>query len=628
MKQFFKFMFASMLGIFLSLFILFLVGGGILAGIASSASEDKEPAIKESSILHLKLNKQIKDRGSDNPFETFNFATLEDESPLTLKGIIENIEKASKDERIDGIYLNLKSLRANLSSLEAIRRSLESFKESGKFIIAYSESYGQAEYYLSSVADEIYLNPAGGITFKGLSAQLMFFKDALERIDIDMQVIRHGKFKSAIEPFIRNDMSAENEAQLKRLIQGVWDTQWKAIAKSRSIDGTKLNQIADDLLIRTADDALAYGMVDGLKYEDEVKALLIGKSNLSKSETEDQPQKNTDSTAVASEIESEDREEKTDPALNLLSLNDLNKLKYAQGEDKDVIREKRKSRDRIAVIYAEGEIVSGKSDADLMGSETMVEAIREAREDDKVKAIVLRVNSPGGSALASEVIWRETTLAREEKPLVVSMGDLAASGGYYISCGADKIFAERSTITGSIGVFGVIPNMQGLLNEKMGIYVDQVNSNRNADGLTPFRPLNETERSAVRDMIETIYDDFTSKVAVGRNMSQANVDSIGQGRVWNGMDALEIGLVDELGGLEAAINHAAEMADLEHYKLKELPKRQDPMMKLMKEFANQSYVKILGLPMQTKAEKYYRVLERTFETEGIYTRLPVDIIFN
>jgi len=628
MKQFFKFMFASMLGIFLSLFILFLVGGGILAGIASSASEDKEPAIKASSILHLKLNKQIKDRGSDNPFETFNFATLEDESPLTLKGIIENIEKASKDERIDGIYLNLKSLRANLSSLEAIRRSLESFKESGKFIIAYSESYGQAEYYLSSVADEIYLNPAGGITFKGLSAQLMFFKDALERIDIDMQVIRHGKFKSAIEPFIRNDMSAENEAQLKRLIQGVWDTQWKAIAKSRSIDGTKLNQIADDLLIRTADDALAYGMVDGLKYEDEVKALLIGKSNLSKSETVDQPQKNTDSTAVASEIESEDREEKTDPALNLLSLNDLNKLKYAQGEDKDVIREKRKSRDRIAVIYAEGEIVSGKSDADLMGSETMVEAIREAREDDKVKAIVLRVNSPGGSALASEVIWRETTLAREEKPLVVSMGDLAASGGYYISCGADKIFAERSTITGSIGVFGVIPNMQGLLNEKMGIYVDQVNSNRNADGLTPFRPLNETERSAVRDMIETIYDDFTSKVAVGRNMSQANVDSIGQGRVWNGMDALEIGLVDELGGLEAAINHAAEMADLEHYKLKELPKRQDPMMKLMKEFANQSYVKILGLPMQTKAEKYYRVLERTFETEGIYTRLPVDIIFN
>ena len=628
MKQFFKFMFASMLGIFLSLFILFLVGGGILAGIASSASEDKEPAIKASSILHLKLNKQIKDRSSDNPFETFNFATLEDESPLTLKGIIENIEKASKDERIDGIYLNLKSLRANLSSLEAIRRSLESFKESGKFIIAYSESYGQAEYYLSSVADEIYLNPAGGITFKGLSAQLMFFKDALERIDIDMQVIRHGKFKSAIEPFIRNDMSAENEAQLKRLIQGVWDTQWKAIAKSRSIDGTKLNQIADDLLIRTADDALAYGMVDGLKYEDEVKALLIGKSNLSKSETVDQPQKNTDSTAVASEIESEDREEKTDPALNLLSLNDLNKLKYAQGEDKDVIREKRKSRDRIAVIYAEGEIVSGKSDADLMGSETMVEAIREAREDDKVKAIVLRVNSPGGSALASEVIWRETTLAREEKPLVVSMGDLAASGGYYISCGADKIFAERSTITGSIGVFGVIPNMQGLLNEKMGIYVDQVNSNRNADGLTPFRPLNETERSAVRDMIETIYDDFTSKVAVGRNMSQANVDSIGQGRVWNGMDALEIGLVDELGGLEAAINHAAEMADLEHYKLKELPKRQDPMMKLMKEFANQSYVKILGLPMQTKAEKYYRVLERTFETEGIYTRLPVDIIFN
>jgi len=609
-------MFASMLGIFLSLFILVLIGGGIIAGIASSADDQKEPKIKDRSILHLQLNRQIKDRPSENPLENFNFSTFEDESPLSLSGIIDNIDKAARDERIKGIYLDIKNLRANMSSTEAIRRALIDFKESGKFIVSYSESYGQNEYYLSSAADEVFLNPAGGMIFKGLSAQLMFFKDALGRLDIDMQVIRHGKFKSAIEPFIRNDMSPENEAQLRKLIDGIWGKQLLEISGARKIDITTLNQIADSLLIRTADDALEFGMVDNLMYEDEVKALLVQKTSMGKSDT----------TSIAEAGSESESSKSIKEKLNLLSLTDLNKLKYVQGEDMDLVREKRRSKNKVAVIFAEGEIVSGKSDADQMGSETIAEAIRQARTDKEVKAIVLRVNSPGGSALASDVIWRETVLAKAEKPLVVSMGDLAASGGYYISCGADRIYAEESTITGSIGVFGVIPNMKGMLNKKLGVYVDQVGSNANSDGLTVLRPLSNTERSAIKAAIEDIYDDFTAKVAEGRGMKQANVDSIGQGRVWSGLDAVEIGLVDELGGLEAAIASAAEMAELDIYKLKELPEREDPMMKLMQQIANQSYFKIFGFPMATKAEKYYRSFEQAFEAEGIYTRLPVDII--
>ncbi|MAY82695.1 MAG: signal peptide peptidase SppA [Flavobacteriales bacterium] len=624
MRQFFKIMFATIIGFFLSLIILFMIGGGIIAGIASSANDQKEPSIKEGSILHLKLNRQIKDRPSDNPFETFNFATLEDESPLSLSKIIENIEKASKDERIDGIYLDIQSLRANMSSTQAIRRALAEFKESGKFIVAYNEDYGQNEYYLCSVADEIYLNPAGGMTFKGLSAQLMFFKDALGRLDIDMQVIRHGKFKSAIEPFVRNDMSPENEAQLRKLIDGIWASQLEEISSARKIEKAELNRIADSLLIRTADDALAFGFVDDLLYEDEVKELLRAKGSLSKSEIGNQKSENSDSDSTDVVKESKGSSKN----LNLLTLTELNKLKYAKGEDMELVREIRRSKNKIAVIFAEGEIVSGKSNDGRMGSETIAEAIRKARKDEEVKAIVLRVNSPGGSALASDVIWRETMLAKAEKPLVVSMGDLAASGGYYISCGANKIYAEESTITGSIGVFGVIPNMQGMLNNKLGIYTDEVNTNINSDGLTPFRPLSNTERVAVKTMIEEIYDDFTSKVANGRGMSQANVDSIGQGRVWSGMDAIEIGLVDEIGGLESAIASAAELAEVEKYKLKELPEKEDPMMKLMQQLANQSYLKIFNFPMATKAEKYYRTLEQAFESEGIYTRLPVDIIFN
>lgn len=599
-------MFASVLGFLFTLFLLIMIGGGLLISLASSAESTEVPTIHNNSVLHLEFQKEIRDRPSNDPFENFDFFNLEDKSPTSLSSIIENIEKAAEDDRIKGIYLDIEFLRANLSSTDAIRRSLENFKESGKFIVAYGESFSQTEYYLNSVADKIYLHPSGELTFKGLAAQLMFFKDAFERIDLDMQIIRHGKFKSAVEPFIRNDMSPENEAQLKQLIDGIWEHQLTEIADARSLSLEKLNEYADNLMIRTAADAKELGLVDDLLYEDEVKQIIM------------QMVHEEELTEDVTEFDLDD--------LELLALGDLSKVKKQSSELSSEERENRRSKDKIALVFAEGEIVSGKSKEGYMGSETIAQAIRDARNDKNVKAIVLRVNSPGGSALASDVIWRETVLAKQEKPLVVSMGDVAASGGYYISCGADKIYAEKTTITGSIGVFGIIPNMEGMLSNKLGIHIDQVGTNRYSDGITLLRPLSETEIIALTEMVEDVYDTFTRKVAEGRKMQQSNVDSIGQGRVWSGMDAAKIGLVDELGGLEDAIAAAAELAEIETYKMIELPKREDPMQKFIKEFSAQAYVNLFGNPLLGKAEKYYHNIKQVVESEGIYTRLPVGII--
>lgn len=588
-------MFASMLGFILSIVIGFFIFMGIIGVIVSSSKESKEPSLSSNSILHLKLENRIKDRPSNNPFDNIDFSTFEDKTPLSLSKIIKNIDKAKNDERIAGIYLDITSLNASMAATEEIRGALAAFKESGKFIVSYSENYGQHEYYLASVANEVYLNPAGEMTFKGLSAQVMFFKDALERLSVDMQVIRHGKFKSAIEPFIREDMSPANREQMTVLVNSIWDYQINQMASSRNVSQEHLNKIADGLLIRHAEDAQKYQLVDALLYEDEVIALLKEKTNKNAEEN-----------------------------LNTIALKGFNRVREKTVEG---TREKWNSKNKIAVIFAEGDIISGESRDESMGSETIAKAIKDAREDKHVKAIVLRVNSPGGSALASDVIWREVILAKEAKPLVVSMGNLAASGGYYISCAADKIYAENTTITGSIGVFGLIPNMKGLFNEKLGINIDRVNTNEFSDGLTPFRPLTITEKEALQEMIEQIYDDFTSKVASGRNMTQAAVDSIGQGRVWSGVTAKEIGLVDELGGLKEAINAAADLAELPDYKLKELPFQEEPFEKLLKEFAEEARIKIMGTEWQ-QAEQYYSNIKYVLNSKGLFTRLPVDIIID
>lgn len=598
MKQFFKFMFASMLGFILTIVVAIIFFISMITAIVSSSTKDKEPVIANNTILHIQLENAIKDQPSNNPFNNIDFNTFEDKTPLGLYNILQNIQKAKNDSRIKGIYLDVPRLQANMASVEEIRKALIDFKSSGKFIVSYSENYGQLEYYLASVADEIYLNPAGEMTFKGLSAQVMFFKDMLNRLEIDMQVVRHGKFKSAIEPFIREDMSAANREQTATLVNSIWNHIVSNISTERGVSTEKLNEIADGLLIRNANDGKNYKLVDDIKYEDEVIAILKTKI-----------------------------EQDNNDALNTVALNKLNKAKRVKSENEDGDKEKINSKNRIALIYAEGEIVSGESRDGVMGSETIANAIKEAREDDKVKAIVLRVNSPGGSALASDVMWREVKLAKAIKPVIVSMGGVAASGGYYIACAADKIYAESSTITGSIGVFGLIPNMKKMFNNKLGINMDVVNTNEYADGLSPFRPMKEVEYNAVQEMIEVIYDDFTQKVADGRGMTQANVDSVGQGRVWTGINAKEIGLVDEIGGLKEAIAEAVSVAEVEDYRLKILPEQEEPFAKLMKEFSADVRAEIFGQEIG-RAERYYHNIKQVVNSNGIYTRIPVEIVID
>lgn len=606
MKQFFKFMFASMLGMALTIILGFLLIIGIVGGIVASAGNKPITYVSDNSVLHIELKEEIKDRSSNNPFDNFDFNSFQTKEILGMNDIKESLEKAKTDNKIKGIFLNVSSVKTGMANLEEIRKALLDFKESEKFIIAYSEGYSQGAYYLSTVADKVYLNPVGEMSFQGLTSQIMFFKEALEKLDIEMQVIRHGKFKSAVEPYLLNEMSPSNRKQISTLINSIWNDMLSNISTARSISVAELNRIADEIAIRLPKDALNNKLIDGLKYEDEVLAEL---ANLAGTEA------------------------KNDEPLTKPKLINLSKYKDAEGkeakdenEDDDAI--KPNSKDKIAIIYAEGEIRSGKSNKDILGSETTVEAVEKATKDKNVKAIVLRINSPGGSALASDVMWRAIELAKREKPVVVSMGNLAASGGYYIACGANKIFAQPTTITGSIGVFGVVPNFKGLFNNKLGIYVDGVSTNKHSDMMiNQWRPLDDEETSAITEMVEAIYDDFISKVAEGRGMTKADVDSIGQGRVWSGVNAIEIGLVDELGGLNDAIKSAAELANIDSYKIKELPRQKEPIEQIMEDFSMEAKAMILGDEL-SRTYNYFKVFEETTKRSGIMTRIPYDIVIH
>ncbi len=601
MKQFFKFMFASMLGMILTIFIGILIFVGIIGSIVASAGSKPITFVGKNSILEIKLDEQILDRSSKNPLENFDFNQFKTKKTLGLNDIKASLEKAKTDDNIKGIYLDLSTINAGMATIEEIRKALIDFKSSEKFIIAYSESYSQSAYYLSTVADKVYLNPVGDLTFVGLTTQIMFFKEALEKMDIEMQVIRHGKFKSAVEPFLAKEMSPANEKQLSSLIQSIWDVMLDNISTARNIPTDTLNAIADRIAIRIPKNAVDNKLIDGLKYQDEVFQELMTLSGL---------------------------EGKEEPKLITLSKykNAAGKNNESENEDED--KKKSFSKNEIAVIYASGEIRGGESTAEVMGSETIVKAIKKATKDDDIKAIVLRVNSPGGSALASDVMWRALELAKEKKPLVVSMGNLAASGGYYIACGANKIFAQPNTITGSIGVFGLIPNFQGLLNNKLGIYVDGVSTNKHADLMVNvFRPLDQAETAAITEMVESIYDDFITKVAKGRGMTKADVDSIGQGRVWSGIDGIKVGLVDEIGGLEDAIKSAAELANLTDYKTKELPYQKEPFQQIIEDFSTEAKAMIIGESLGS-TYKYYKTLENVSQRKGIMCRIPYDIVFN
>ncbi len=584
MKQFFKFTFASMLGFLLAGFLVFIIFIGILVS-AVSMGKKETVVVPEKTVIVLTLDQPVSERSSDNPLAHLNFSRPDMSSQLGLNDIVKNINRAAADSKVKGIYLELSDIPSGQATIEEIRNALIDFKKSGKFIFAYAEVFTQKSYYLASVADKIYLNPAGGMEFKGMVGQVMFFKGLLDKIDVEAQVIRHGKFKSAIEPFTLDKMSEPNKVQTLTFISGMWNHMLEGISASRKIPVDDLNAIANEYKIQTPQDAVSQKMVDKLLYKDQVLDEL--KSRLDVKNTKD---------------------------LKFMKIG-----KYANAP----FPESSSSQDKIAVIYATGDIISGEGNEETIGSETISKAIRKARLDDNVKAVVLRVNSPGGSALASDVIWREMVLTKKAKPVVVSMGDVAASGGYYISCAADKIYAYPNTITGSIGVFGIIPNLKEMFNKNLGITFDEVKTNPYADYIPVTRPMNDAEKKIITRDIENIYSTFTTHVSEGRKMTVAQVDSIGQGRVWSGIDAKRIGLIDEFGGLNDAIKEAARLAKLKSFRTQELPEQKDTFQQLIETFTGDntrvSLRKELGA-----AYPYYKYLSRMSRMQGIQALMPYE----
>jgi protease IV len=581
MRQFFKFMFASMLGMVLALILFFFISIAIIGGMVASIGK-KEVVISNNSVLEIKLDRAIKERGSKDPF-----AELLTEKKYGLNDILKDLEKAKNDERIKGILLNLSRMREGAATMEEIRNALLDFKTSGKFIYAYGDAYMQPTYYLASVADKIFLHPEGDFDFRGLHAELMFVKGTLAKLEIEPQIIRHGKFKSATEPFDHDKMSPENKLQISTLINSVWDNYILNIAESRRLDEKTLKDAANTMRIQEPKDAVELGLVDKLAYFDE----------------------------VLSEIKKKTGQKETEK-IKFVDLKKYNKAGIAS--------KKPFSKNKIAVIYAVGEIQSGKGDENTIGSDKISETIRKARMDSSIKAIVLRVNSPGGSALASDVILREMVLAKKEKPVIVSMGDLAASGGYYIACAADTIVAEPNTLTGSIGVFGVLFNTQKMFNNKLGITFDTVKTGRFADLGNATRPLTQGERDIIQKQVERVYETFITHVSKGRNMTKAEVDSIGQGRVWTGSDAKRLGLVDVLGGINTAIEIAAKKAKLDNYRTVALPEQEDVVKKLVEDLSAKMSTNALETNLG-ESYQYYHHLSSLFRQQGVLARMPFEV---
>ncbi len=584
MKQFFKFMLASMTGVILVNLIFFFIVMGLIMS-AASFSKKEIVIVPENSVLYLTLSKDIPDRSSNNPFANFKFSNMESGKAIGLDDILINITKAKNDSKIKGIYLDLSSMPCGVATLEEVRNALIDFKKSGKFIYSYSETYTQKAYYLASVADKICLNPMGTVDFRGLSAEIMFYKGLLSKVDVEMQVIRHGKFKSAIEPYLLDKMSEANREQTMKYLSSIWNHLLEGIAVSRKLTVEELNTIADSMKIRTAEDALNLKMIDKMVYKDEMLNELKTKLGIGEKDK-----------------------------LNFMTL-----ARYIDAPDKNktII----KSKDKIAIVYATGEIGSGEGDDASIGSETTSKALRIARLDSNVKAIVFRVNSPGGSALASEVIWREVMLAKKVKPVVVSMGNLAASGGYWISCPATKILASPTTITGSIGVFGVVPNLKGLLTNKLGITVDNVKTNTYADFGTTYRALTNGERDIYQEDVELIYAEFLKHVSAGRSMTTDMVDTIGQGRVWSGADAKKIGLIDDFGGLTKAIETAAQLAKITEYRILSLPIEKEPFVEFIEKLTGKDESTFIQDQLGDEYV-YYEYLKASTRMKGVQARLP------
>lgn len=583
MKSFLKYTLATITGIILATILLFIIMIASLSALV--ATGDKPVTISKNSILVLNAGNIIPDRGTENPLAAFDFMDMSFSPSVGLNEILRNIRKASKDDNIKGILIENGLLPSGWATSGEIRKALMEFRDSGKFVISYSDYILTQEcYYISSAADRIYVSPGSMVEFKGLSSEVMFYKNALEKLGIDVQVIRHGKFKGAVEPFILDRLSEENRAQIKEFTGSIWSHVTEEIASFRGISVEKLNRIADNLSGNIADQAFENNLVDGLIYRDVLIDTLKSLSGIDK-----------------------------EKELKLVSM-----VKYGKVVDPAKVFS---TKNRISVIFAEGNIVIGKGSETNIGGKQYAQVIRKERLDTTVKAIVLRVNSPGGNAIASDEIWREIVLAKKTKPVVISMGNYAASGGYYISCPASKIYANQATITGSIGVFGLIPNAGKLLEKKLGLTTETVNTNRNSDFPSIFRPLSSFEKEVMQMSVEKTYSEFVSKVSGGREMTFEEVDNIGQGRVWSGNVALNIGLIDEFGGLDEAIKGAAELAGIDKYKVRELPEIEDPYTRIMSQLSGETLTRLLKKELGESSVHFNRIKELK-ELSGMQARLP------
>lgn len=584
MLNFLKYVLATILGLLIFSFIGIL----IMIGVAASSASNSDVQITENSVLELKLDKTIVEREQENPFGDFSFGAFSFSKNDGLDKIKSSIRKAKNDDNIKGIFLHLGYLETGMAKLEEIRDELIEFKTSGKFIVSYGDIISEKAYYLSSVADKIYLNPMGNLEFNGMHSEVYFFKGTLEKLDIKPNVFKVGEFKSAVEPFLLDKMSEANRTQLNSFLNSINDYQLRKIAEARNKTYEELKNISDNFLVREPEDARRFGLVTDVGYYDEAISFMKEKVGMEE-----------------------------DKKLQLVQLS-----KYKKAESKEA---KSTSKNRIAIIYAEGDIVDGEGDDDEIGSIRFANAIRDARMDKNVKAVVLRIASPGGSALASDVIWREIQLTKKSKPIIASMSDVAASGGYYMAMGCDTIVAHPNTITGSIGVFGIIPNMQGFLQNKLGITVDRVGTGKYSDVPSVTRDMTEVEKDIVQREINKIYEIFTGKAAQGRHMSQDKLKEVASGRVWSGIEAKERGLVDIHGGLEKAIEIAAAKAGItDDYRLKELPRT--------KSFFEEIFGDV-GSQVKTNAVKaelgelypFYQMYKKVENLQGVQARMPYEL---
>lgn len=589
MKQFFKMMFASTLGFFVGLMLVGVIAVvfmiGMVAGLSSNSQAVYTPKA-EYSVFKIAFEGDIRESAEENSFT--NLLTGR-EPDLSLRDLLKSIRHAKEQESVKGIYLDMGVFSGGTASLDAVRRALMDFKESGKFIVAYADSYTQGGYYLASVADKIYLNPQGILGLTGLSSQTMFYKGLLQKIGVEMMVFKVGTYKGAVEPFIADKLSDANREQITSYQNSIWGNITKGIAKSRNITVEDVNRFADEgAFFASPEKAVEYKLIDELKYRSEVEKYLIEQSG------------------------------QTGDKLKTVGLSNMKNIKKTE----------RKYRNKIAIVYAEGEIMQQIISSPYSGnypciSEKINDDLKKLADNEDVKAVVLRINSPGGSAYTSEQIWKQVYELKKKKPVVVSMGSVAASGGYYIASGASKIIAEPNTLTGSIGIFGMFPNTAGLFN-KLALTTDMVKTNRYADFGDPSRPMTDDEKALIQGYIERGYDTFLTRCAEGRGVSKADIDSIGQGRVWTGEQALKIGLVDELGGIERAVELAGELAEIYNYNIMEVSTDHDFLKELLEkqiEVVKQSVVK----DMLGDEYEHFRTLRKVKATYGIQARIPYDL---